>query len=103
MSFIVLYVTHENEKEARKISDLLLQQKYIACANIFPIQSIYPWKGKIEDSHEVVSLLKTTHAQWKTVESIIEKMHPYEIPCIMKMEVEANKSYENWIQENVNP
>ena len=38
MKFSLLYVTHENEEEARKIVSILLSENLIACANIFPIQ-----------------------------------------------------------------
>ncbi len=27
----------------------------------------------------------------------VEAIHPYETPCIMKFEVEANKAYADWI------
>ena len=29
----------------------------------------------------------------------IEKVHPYETPCIMKFNVEANEAYEEWIEK----
>jgi len=37
--FILVYITHETENAAKKISDYLLNKKLIACANIFPITS----------------------------------------------------------------
>ena len=58
MSFIVVYITHANLKNAKKISDELLKKRLIACANYFPIQSSYWWKGKIENSDEIVSIVK---------------------------------------------
>ncbi|NOQ55699.1 MAG: divalent cation tolerance protein CutA [Nanohaloarchaea archaeon] len=32
------------------------------------------------------------------VKSEIEKIHPYDVPCIMRIDVKANESYENWIK-----
>ena len=98
MAFILIYVTHESEKSAKKIVSHLLQKKLIACANLFPITSSYWWKGKIEDSKEIVSLLKTKKENWEKVKSEIEKIHPYETPCIMKLDAEANESYESWVK-----
>src|SRR3989338_9109010 len=97
MSFIVLYVTHKNKKEAEKIVSHLLKKHLIACANFFPIQSTYWWKDKIANAKEIVTLLKTRKENWKTVEIEIKKMHPYETPCIMKLDVKANKDYERWV------
>lgn len=94
MSFIVVYVTHENEKEAKKIGDVLLDKKIIACYNLFPVSACYWWYWAKTDAHEVVSLLKTTKENRSALKDAVEKMHPYTVPCIMKFEVEANESYE---------
>jgi len=98
MSFIIAYVTHKNVAEAKKVATHLLKKKMIACANFFPIESMYWWKGKLDSSKEYVSLLKTKKENWKRLESEIKKIHPYETPCIMKFDVEANEDYENWIK-----
>ena len=97
MTFITIYVTHKNIKDAKKVASHLLQKRLIACANLFSIESSYWWKGKIDDSHEIVSLLKTKKENWEKVKSEIKKIHPYELPCIMKTNVEANEDYEAWI------
>ncbi len=99
MVFIILYVTHKNLENAEKIASHLLQKKLIACANLFPITSSYWWKGKIENSGEIVSLLKTRKENWSKVKSEIKKIHPYETPCIIKMNVEANEDYESWVND----
>jgi periplasmic divalent cation tolerance protein len=99
MSFITVYVTHKNEKEAKKMVSQLLSKKLIACANTFPIKSLYCWKGKIINAKETVTLLKTKKENWQKLKKEVEKIHPYEVPCIMKLDVSANKSYEDWIKE----
>ena len=97
MTFILIYVTHKNLEEAKKIASVLLDKKLIACANFFPIESAYFWKGKIEDAKEYVSLLKTRKENWNKVKLEIKRVHPYETPCILKIEVEANEDYEKWV------
>lgn len=86
-------------EEAEKISTHLLQEKMIACVNFFPIKSSYRWKGNIESSDEIVSLLKTKSENWEKVRDEIKKIHQYETPCIIKMSVEANDEYESWIKK----
>jgi periplasmic divalent cation tolerance protein len=99
MAFIIIYVTHENLEKAKSIASHLLDKRLIACANFFSIESACWWKGKIDNAKEVVSLLKTRKENWAAVESEIRRVHPYETPCIIKMEVEANEDYETWINE----
>ena len=97
MTFILIYVTHKNLENATKIATHLLETKLIACVNFFPISSSYWWNGKIEDSQEIVSLLKTKQENWEKIKSEIQKIHPYQTPCIIKMNVEANEEYESWV------
>ncbi len=101
--FSLLYVTHPDEETARRLSRLLIEEKLIACANLFPIQSAYWWSGEVQAEGEWVSLLKTTLEMHPLVEQRLLKLHPYDIPCIIKVDVEANESYERWIRESVKP
>jgi periplasmic divalent cation tolerance protein len=101
MAFFILYVTYPSENEARRISDSIVAARLAACANIFPIQSAYWWEGKIENGKEWVSLLKTASHLRRQLQEAIERLHPYEVPCIMQWEVIANKAYENWISASV--
>ena len=99
MEFILIYITHENIEQARKVAEHLLEKRLIACVNYFPIESSYWWKGKIENSKEIVSLCKTKAENWERVREEVEKIHPYETPCIIKLEVESNGSYTDWINK----
>lgn len=101
MSFAIIYITHRSETEAKKVSDHLLDKRLVACANIFPITSAYWWQHAIQHEEEWVSIVKTTLENWEKVKSEVEKVHPYEVPCIMKFEVEANEPYEKWIKNEV--
>lgn len=97
MPFIPIYITHKNMGDAKKIALALLQKRLIACANFFQIESACRWKGKIENAREVVSIFKTKSANWEKVKAEVARMHPYELPCIMKIRAEANNGYEKWI------
>ncbi len=99
MKFIIIYITHPNLKIAKKVTEALLKDRLIACVNYFPIESAYWWKGKIESGKEIVSLMKTKKENWTKVKKAVETMHPYETPCIMKLEVKSNKAYADWIKK----
>jgi len=97
MKFIIIYTTHQNRQEASKIISHLLKKRIIACANLFPIESTYFWKGKIESSKEIAVILKTRKENWEKVRDEIKNIHPYETPCIIKINVESNSDFANWI------
>lgn len=101
MSFIAVYITHASELEAQKFSDTLVKERLVACANIFPMKSAYWWQGAIQKEDEFVTIVKTIPENWKALEQKVLAIHPYEVPCIMKIEVEANQAYEKWIKESV--
>lgn len=102
MSFITIYVTHENMEEAERLVSLLLKEKAIACANFFPIKSMYTWNGGIKTEEEIVTLLKTRKENWDELVYLIEENHKYEIPCIMRFDIEdANRKYNSWVNGSV--
>jgi periplasmic divalent cation tolerance protein len=101
MSFIFVYVTNPDRKTAEKIALSLLKKRLIACANIFPVESMYWWKKNIEKTKEFVLIVKTSKDNFKEVKNEIMKIHPYKVPCIVKISVEANEEYEKWIEQEV--
>lgn len=102
MEIITLYVTYKNQEDADKVVNFLLEKRLIACANFFPVNSVYQWEGKIEHQTEVVSFLKTRTENFEIVRDEILKIHSYETPCILKINAEVNESYGAWILEETN-
>ena len=99
-TFLVFYVTHPDEATAQRIADALLQDRLVACANVFPMASAYWWEGAIAREGEWVSVLKTRVSLEHAVETAIAKIHPYQTPCLMRFEVRANRAYHQWIEES---
>ena len=99
MSFTIIYITHPDKQTAERISSSLVNRKLVACANIFSIKSMYWWNGKVENEDEWVSIVKTRSENTKAVEKEVLAIHPYEVPCILSMVVNANSAYEDWIHE----
>jgi len=101
MNFIFVYITNPTKKEAKKIAKHLLEKRLIACANIFPINSLYWWKGKIVDDNEFVLIAKTSNANFEKVKKEVEKIHSYKTPCIIKIPVSSNKKYLDWLKKEI--
>ncbi|HTK84812.1 MAG TPA: divalent-cation tolerance protein CutA [Patescibacteria group bacterium] len=98
--FIVIYVTCANVAEAEKISTALLDEKLIACANVFaPHTAHYSWKGKREKGSEVAVIMKTRAVLFEKVRAGILKMHSYECPCIVAWPLgAAHGPFLDWIE-----
>lgn len=101
MRFALIYITHPSEEKAREIGNHLVEKRLAACANIFPISIDYWWQGAIQQEGEWVSIVKTTLPLWEKLKEEVRKIHPYEVPCIVKVEAEANEEYYRWIVAEV--
>jgi periplasmic divalent cation tolerance protein len=93
----LVYITCPDEETAVSISNQMIKEKLIACANIHQIRSIYPWMDEIIDDSEYVILAKTKETKLDEIKARVGEMHPYEIPCILNFSVAANEKYANWI------
>ncbi len=97
----LVYITCKDRKEAEKISMRLLEKRLIACANIFPVKSMYWWNKKIVNSNESVIIAKTSSKNFRKVENEVKKSHSYEIPCILRIDAAANRDYEAWAKKEL--
>ena len=97
--FIMFYITNPNRAVAKKVATRLLNKKLIACANVLPIaDSMYRWKGRVKNTQEWALIAKTSSKKANAVEAEIRKIHPYEIPCIIKLSAKANNAFEQWLK-----
>ena len=100
--FIFIYITCASEIEAKTIAKTLLTQSLIACANFFPIQSMYWWENKIQESNEWVLIAKTTTEKYTTIQKNVEKIHSYSTPCITMIPIQPNKKKNTPLQQPLN-
>ncbi|MEM1076066.1 MAG: divalent-cation tolerance protein CutA [Pseudomonadota bacterium] len=99
LHIIDIWVNCPSPEVADQITDTLLDQKCIACANRYaPVQSAYVWDGAIQREEEHPLLLKTRAELAQTVEDAVRALHPYEVPPIIRLDVAgANKDYIEWV------
>ncbi|ERE71174.1 putative protein CutA like protein [Cricetulus griseus] len=59
-TYSIVFVNCPNEQIARDIARAILDKKLAASVNILPkTSSLYFWKGEIEESTEILLLIKT--------------------------------------------
>ncbi len=97
MAITVVYITNPNKRTAQLVATHLLKKKLIACANIFPIDSIYLTHEGTASGKEEVLVAKTDTKKLKELEKEVAAVHPYNIPCIVSFKANANAAYEKWL------
>ncbi len=96
----LMYVTVKNEEEAKEISTTLVEEKLVACVNMFPIKSIYRWQGKVEHSDEFGMIMKTKDELVEDVIKKVKELHSYEVPCVISFDVgKGNPSFIQWVND----
>ena len=97
--FVIGYCTFPNEAIAEQISEMLVSEGTIACANIYgPIRSIYRWGGRLQKEKEWVAILKTAETKKATLMERDRATHPYTNPCLVFAEISGGlPDFLKWI------
>ena len=83
MKPIIIVSTFPNKIITKRIANQLVKQKLAACVNITKIDSVYLWKGKIQNDSEYLAFFKTTKKNEKTLKNVIKKLHPYDLDWLI--------------------
>jgi periplasmic divalent cation tolerance protein len=103
-SFRWVWMTCKSAAEARRLARLVLEKRLAACANIFPVNSIFWWGGAVRSSNEVAVVLKTRESLEKRLISELEKAHSYDVPCIDSLAILGmNRSCASWLASQTRP
>ncbi|WP_170516887.1 divalent-cation tolerance protein CutA [Ruegeria atlantica] len=99
---VKIWVNCPSEKFADQIANKLLDERLVSSSNRYTATSSkYLWKGKIVTAREVPLLLKTRKELFGAVAEAIRRMHPYETPSILSIDVDqANGEYLEWMIES---
>ncbi|MCE9550383.1 MAG: divalent-cation tolerance protein CutA [Betaproteobacteria bacterium] len=106
MDEILLVLTNlPNRESAQRVANALIESRAAACINMLAeCTSVYRWQGKIETASEVPLLIKTTRAAYPELEAVIRAHHPYELPEIIAVSVNAGlPDYLQWIVQETSP
>ncbi len=100
---IVIYSTFGDLGEARQVGRLIVEVGLGACVNLLPAMvSIYKWEGQIEESEEVVMIVKGVKMREEALISFIRSHHSYDEPAIVVIPITGGAaSYLDWIGANV--
>ena len=100
---IVVLVTCGSPEEGRKVARALVERRLAACVNVVAgVESVYRWKGAVEEASECLLLAKTTRGQFEPLQSAVRELHSYELPEVVALPiVDGLDSYLSWIAASV--
>ena len=101
--FIVVYVTVGSPDEGDRLARALVEERLAACVNrIRPVQSVYRWQGKVEQSEEELLIIKTRRELFGRLQKRVRELHSYSVPEIIALPiVEGSESYLKWLGEEL--
>lgn len=98
----IIFSTAGDKQEAKDIAWALVERKLAACVNIVPIDSVYRWKGAIEENPEFLLIIKTTSGTFDQALRTITELNTYKLPESLQVEVETGgKEYLAWIDDSL--
>ena len=101
-SFGVVLVTVDTQEMGRAIAEVLVRDRLAACINLFPVHSIYTWKGEIQRDNEWQLIIKTDLDQFAALEAKLKSIHPYEVPEILALPIhQGSGAYLSWMAEQI--
>lgn len=95
----VVLTTIGTNEAAEKLARELVERRLAACVNIVgPIRSIYRWQQTVHNDQEVLLVIKTTAERAAQLRSVINELHPYELPECIELPVEGgSEEYLAWL------
>ena len=99
---LIAFSTFPDVETARTISNQLVTEKLVACANILPsVESIYRWQGKMESSAEALAFFKLDATRYPEFEEKLRSLHPYDVPEIISCKIDQGlPEYLSWVGES---
>ncbi len=96
---VSIVVTCQDQKEANKIAQVLLSKKLIVCANSWPVNSRYWWKGKIQRDKEMILVCKGLNKNIIEIKKEITRIHSYKLPVITVEKIDTDSDVLRWVKQ----
>jgi len=96
---LLVLTTVPDATSAQDIADALVGNRLAACVTALPpATSTYRWQGTVERAEEIPLLIKTTREHLGALTEALRSRHPYEVPEILALPVEAGlPAYLDWV------
>lgn len=93
----LIQTTLPSRETALALGRKVIACRLAACANLYPVESIYQWIGSLCEEQEFHLELKTSNNNRDELLKMVREEHPYEVPFMMQETVEVNSEYADWV------
>lgn len=98
---VLVLITVPDREVARDLASALVERQLAAAVHISEIESVYRWQGAVHRGGEFVATVKTVAARFPDIESLVDELHPYDLPPLLQIDVARSEPrYADWIHEN---
>jgi periplasmic divalent cation tolerance protein len=101
-TYKVAFCTCDNLETAKWLGELAVKQQLAACVNILPsVLSIYTWNNQVQQSNEVLMILKTPENLVEPLKELIISNHPYDVPEFITVDITSgHQPYLDWLSSS---
>ncbi len=102
MQIALLYTLFPSAMEASDVSQKLLTEGLIACANrMAPCVSHYMWEDALHSEEEYPVLFKTAPDAAEAAMERLRSLHSYDTPAITAWLAEGTAQFAGWVKDEV--
>lgn len=96
---LVMLCTAPSLAVAEALARSAVDARLAACVNLIDgVRSIYRWEGAVCNEPEVQLLFKTTRERAEALRELIAREHPYEVPELLALPVDAALSGASYLR-----
>ena len=105
MVALLVFTNLPDRESADRLARGVVEARVAACVNVLSsARSVYRWKGAVETAEEYPVLIKTAADRYADLEKTIRALHPYELPEIVAVRIEAGSAdYLAWVESETRP
>ncbi|WP_371501963.1 divalent-cation tolerance protein CutA [Kitasatospora sp. NBC_00374] len=97
--FVVVTTTHDEEPKARALAGAVVRARLAACAQLYPVRSVYRWDGEVQGAAEWRIDFKTRAELFDRLAAFIGEQHDYDTPEILAVPVTTGSAaYLAWVE-----
>jgi periplasmic divalent cation tolerance protein len=100
---LLVMTTVARAEDAEYLAREAVERRLAACVNLLPpMTSVYRWHGEVTREEERLVLFKTRSDHFAALRDLLLKIHPYEVPEIVALPIEAGSDgYLEWLDDSL--
>lgn len=99
---VIVCTTIGSTADGRELASILVNERLAACVNVLgEMESVYRWKGAVENDRERQLIIKTTAERLPALKARLHEIHTYDVPEFIVIPViGGSERYLSWLRES---